>query len=60
MTTQTSIWKRMSLEEKLQLFTATIRQARSLKRMAIQLRQPDAPPAQIERELARIWLHARP
>jgi hypothetical protein len=58
--TQSSIWKAMSLSEKYQLLAATIRQARELKRMGIRLRRPDASPAEVEQELARIWLHARP
>jgi hypothetical protein len=60
MISQTSIWKNMSPKEKLQLFTATIRQARELKRIGIRLRHPQASPEQVEKELARIWLHARP
>lgn len=57
---QTAIWKAMSGAEKYNLFAATIRQAREFKRMGIRLRRPDASPAEIEMELARIWLHARP
>ena len=58
--TQSSIWKSMSLEEKYNLLAATVRQARELKRMGIRLRHPEAPPEAVEKELARIWLHARP
>jgi hypothetical protein len=58
--TQSSIWKNMSLEEKYQLLAATIRQARELKRIGIRMRRPDATPQEVEQELARIWLHARP
>ena len=58
--TQTAIWKRMSLSEKYNLLAATIRQARELKRIGIRMKNPAATPAEIERELARIWLHARP
>jgi len=57
---QTAIWKAMSGSEKYNLLAATIRQARELKRMGIRLRRPQASPAEIEKELARIWLHARP
>ena len=56
---QTAIWKAMSGPEKYQLLAATIRQARELKRMGIQLRRPTASPEEIERELARISLPAR-
>jgi hypothetical protein len=58
--TQSSIWKKMSLEEKYQLLAATIRQARDLKRIGIRMRKPNATPQEVEQELARIWLHARP
>ena len=57
---QTAIWKTMSGAEKYQLLAATIRQTRELKRMGIRLRNPQTSPAEIERILARIWLHARP
>ncbi len=57
---QTAIWKTMSGSEKYNLLAATIRQARELKRMGIRLHRPQASPAEIEKELARIWLHARP
>ena len=57
---QTAIWMTMSGAEKYLLFAATIRQTRELKRMGILLRRPQATPAEIETELARIWLHARP
>lgn len=53
-------WKRMTLAEKYQLLTATVRQAREFKRMGIRLRRPEATPVEVEKELARIWLHARP
>jgi len=58
--TQASIWKNMSQEEKYHLVAAAIRQARELKRIGIRLRKPDATPQEVERELSRIWLHARP
>jgi hypothetical protein len=58
--TQSSIWKNMSLGEKYQLLAATVRQARELKRMGIRLHHPQASPGEVEKELARIWLHARP
>jgi hypothetical protein len=57
---QTAIWKAMTGSEKYSLLAATVRQARELKRMGIRLRRPDASPEEIEKELARIWLHARP
>jgi hypothetical protein len=57
---QTAIWKAMSCSEKYALLAAVIRQAREFKRMGIRLRRPNASPAEVERELARIWLHARP
>jgi len=50
----------MTLEQKLQLLTATIHQARELKRIGIRLRNPRSSPEEVEKELARIWLHARP
>ena len=58
--TQTAIWKAMPLSEKYHLLAATVRQARELKRMGIRLRRPQASPQEVEKELARIWLHARP
>ena len=57
---QTAIWKAMSGSEKYNLLAATVRQARELKRMGIRLRHPQASPGEVEKELARIWLHARP
>lgn len=60
MTTQASIWKSMSLSEKYQLTASTIRQSRQLKRLGIKLSHPTATPEEIERKLARVWLHARP
>lgn len=57
---QIAIWQTMPLSEKYNLLAATVRQARELKRMGIRLRHPDAPPEEVEKELARIWLHARP
>lgn len=50
----------MSLSEKYNLTAATIRQSRQLKRLGLQLNHPTASPEEIERKLARIWLHARP
>jgi hypothetical protein len=58
--TQAGIWKGMSLSEKYNLLAATIRQSRELKRMGIRMRRPDATSEEVEKELARIWLHARP
>jgi len=58
--TQSSIWKSMTLSEKYNLLAATVRQARELKRMGIRLRRPDASTEEVEQEVARIWLHARP
>ena len=58
--TQASIWKAMSPSEKYNLLAATIRQARELKRIGIRMRKPTATPQEVEKELARIWLHARP
>lgn len=60
MTSQASIWKRMSLSEKYQLTASTIRQSRQLKRLGLQLSHPTATPEEIEQKLARVWLHARP
>ncbi len=57
---QTAIWKAMTATEKYNLLAATVRQARELKRMGIRLRRPEASPEEVEKELARIWLHARP
>jgi len=50
----------MSLEQKLQLLSAAVRQARELTRMGIRLRNPQASVDEVEKKLARIWLHARP
>lgn len=58
--TQTSIWKKMNSTEKYELLVATVRQARELKRMGIRLKNPEASPEEVEKALARIWLHARP
>ena len=57
---QTAIWKSMTGPEKYNLLAATVRQTRELKRMGIRLRRPQASPEEVEKELARIWLHARP
>ena len=57
---QTAIWKAMTGSEKYNLLAATVRQARELKRMGIRLRRPQASPEEVAKELARIWLHARP
>ena len=57
---QTAIWKAMPLTEKVELFTAMIRQAREFKRMGIRMRYPEFSPEEVEQKLARIWLHARP
>ncbi len=57
---QSAIWKAMSLTEKYNLLAATVRQSRELKRIGIRMRRPDANPEEVEKELARIWLHARP
>jgi hypothetical protein len=57
---QTAIWKAMTGLEKYNLLAATVRQARELKRMGIRLRRPDASAKEVEKELAHIWLHARP
>lgn len=56
---QTAIWKRMSLSEKYELLSATIRQARNFKRMGLRMKFPKDTPAEIETKLARVWLHAR-
>lgn len=58
--TQSAIWKRMSLSEKYNLVAATIRQSRELKRMGIRMKHPTATPQEVEQQLARVWLHARP
>ncbi len=57
---QTEIWKAMDYSEKYQLLAATIRQAREFTRAGLMLRFPQDTPEQIERKLARLWLHARP
>ena len=57
---QTAIWKRMSLSEKYQLFAATIRQARELKRIGLRMKNPTDTAEETEQKLARLWLHARP
>lgn len=56
---QTAIWKRMSLSEKYELLSATIRQARDFKRMGLRMKFPEDTAAETETKLARIWLHAR-
>ncbi len=50
----------MSLTEKYNLLAATVRQARQLKRIGLRMKFPAASPEEIETELARVWLHARP
>lgn len=50
----------MTLAEKYQLFSANIRQMRQMKRAWIKHKHPEFTPEEIEKELARIWLHARP
>ena len=57
---QISIWKKMSLGEKCELLTSTVRQAREFKRMGLRMKFPNDSPADIESKLAHIWLHARP
>lgn len=57
---QTAIWKAMSPSEKYDLLAATIRRSRELKRMGIRMRHPEASTEFVEKQLARIWLHARP
>jgi hypothetical protein len=57
---QTAIWKSMSLSEKYNLFAATIRQARELKRIGLRLKHPTDTPEETETKLASLWLHARP
>jgi hypothetical protein len=59
-TSQSAIWKSMTLSDKYNLLAATIRQARDLKRIGIRMQKPTATPQEVEQELARIWLHARP
>ena len=50
----------MTPSEKYNLFAATVRNARELKRMGIRLRHPRASSEEVEKNLAHIWLHARP
>ncbi len=57
---QMAIWKKMNLTEKYALLAATIRQARELKRIGLRMKFPQDNQAEIERKLARLWLHARP
>jgi hypothetical protein len=57
---QTAIWKAMTGSEKYNLLAASVRQARELKRMGLRMKFPADTPAEIEKKLARIWLHARP
>ena len=56
---QTAIWKRMSLSEKYELLSATVRQARNFKRMGLRMKFPQDTPEETETKLASIWLHAR-
>jgi hypothetical protein len=60
MTSQTAIWKSMSLEKKYSLLAATVRQARELKRIGLRMKYPTDSAAETERKLAHVWLHARP
>jgi hypothetical protein len=57
---QTAIWKSMTGSEKYNLLAATVRQAREFKRMGLRVKFPADTPAETEKKLARIWLHARP
>ena len=57
---QTSIWKKMTLSAKYELFAANIHQLREFKRIGLKMKFPNDNPAAIEAKLSRLWLHARP
>ena len=56
---QLAIWKEMTMEKKLEVFQAIMRQARQMKRSCLRQQFPDASEEEIDRKLARIFLYAR-
>jgi hypothetical protein len=56
---QTRVWKAMSPARKYELCQSAIRFTRNLKRSGIRAAHPAWSEAQVESELAKVWLHAR-
>jgi predicted Fe-S protein YdhL (DUF1289 family) len=52
-------WRKMSADEKYNLFRVLMRSVRELKKAGIRLAHPDWTEDQVKRETARIFLHAR-
>lgn len=55
---QTAAWKAMSPASKYELVRNAVRFVRNLKRSGIRAANPSWDEGQVERELARVWLHA--
>ncbi len=55
---QTAAWKAMSPGRKYELLSNAVRFTRNLKRSGIKTANPSWNEDQINRELARVWLHA--
>jgi hypothetical protein len=55
---QTEAWKAMTAARKYELVRNAVRFVRNLKRSGIRASNPSWDEDQIERELARQWLHA--
>lgn len=52
-------WRKMSPDEKYSLFRGLMRTVRALKQAGIRAAHPDWTDEQVEKETARIFLHAR-
>jgi hypothetical protein len=55
---QMEIWKKMSIEEKCELFCSIQRQAREMKHAMLKHQHPEWSEEKIKREIAHIFLHA--
>lgn len=55
---QMEIWKKMSIEEKCELFCSIQRQARDMKHAMLKHQHPEWSEEKIKREIAHIFLHA--
>jgi hypothetical protein len=56
---QLAIWKEMTMEKKLEVFQAIMRQARRMKRSCLRQQFPEAGEEEIDRKIAKIFLNAR-
>jgi hypothetical protein len=56
---QLEIWKEMTKEKKMEVFLAILRQARQMKRSCLRQQFPEDGEEEINRKLAKIFLHAR-